>query len=121
MPVNMLNKDVFVNMLAWQNMPRTPREAGAPGYKGLGYFGSLPSVGAGGKPSFSTELAGEMEGVHFPLMVPTLSKDELNHLLAGNPATDNIWKKAYEHAMMRGRGGKSPFASQFDMPVERPR
>jgi hypothetical protein len=115
------NNAAFANMLAWQNMPRMRREAGAPGYKGLGYFGPLPSIDAEGKPSQSTELAGEMEGIHFPLIVPTLSKDELDHLLAGKPATDTIWKKAYEHAVMRGRGAKSPFATQYDMPVERPR
>ena len=120
MATNNLNPANFANMLAWQNMPRIPREAGAPGYKGLGYFGSLPSIGANGKPSYSTELAGEMDGVHFPLMVPTLSKDELNHLLAGKPATDAIWKKAYDHAVMRGQGAKSPFATQYEMPVERP-
>ena len=121
MLLNRLNKDRFANMLDWQNIPKNPREAGAPGYKGLGYFGSLPSINEGGKLSYSTEMAGEIDGVHFPLMVPTLSKDELDHLLAGKPATDTIWKKAYEHAVMRGRGGKSPFASQYDMPVERPR
>ena len=120
MATNKLNNAAFVNMLAWQNTPRIPREGGAPGYKGLGYFGSLPSVGEEGKPSYSTELAGEMEGIHFPLLVPTLSKDELDHLLAGKPATDAICKKAYEHAVMRGRGAKSPFATQYDMPVERP-
>lgn len=111
----------FANWSDWQNMPRIPREAGAPGYKGLGYFGRLPSVDEKGKPTYSTELAGEMDGIHFPLLVPTLSKDEVSQLLAGKPATDAIWKKAYEHALMRGRGAKSPFATQYDMPVERPR
>ena len=111
----------FANWSDWQNMPRIPREAGAPGYKGLGYFGRLPSVDKKGNPTYSTELAGEMDGIHFPLLVPTLSKDEVSQLLAGKPATDAIWKKAYEHALMRGRGAKSPFATQYDMPVERPR
>jgi hypothetical protein len=59
-------------------------------------------------------LAGEIEGIHFPLLVPTLTKEEINHLLSGKPATDQIWDKAYAHALMRGQGGKDPFATMYD-------
>jgi hypothetical protein len=114
MPYNALLDDKISNMLAWQNMPKLRREAGAPGYKGLGYFGELPSVDQEGRPSRSTELAGEIEGIHFPLLVPTLTKEEINHLLSGKPATDQIWNKAYAHALMRGQGGKDPFATMYD-------
>jgi hypothetical protein len=114
MPYNALLDDKISNMLAWQNMPKLRREAGAPGYKGLGYFGELPSVDQEGRPSRSTELAGEIEGIHFPLLVPTLTKEEINHLLSGKPATDQIWDKAYAHALMRGQGGKDPFATMYD-------
>jgi hypothetical protein len=109
-----LSDEEVSNRLEWQNMQKLKREGGATGNKGLGYFGELPSVDSEGRPSRSTELAGEAEGIHFPLLVPTLTKKEMDHLLSGKPATDEIWDKAYEHALMRGRGGKDPFATQYD-------
>ena len=95
-------------------MQQLKREHGAPGYKGLGYFGEIPSVDKEGNPSRSTELAGEMEGIHFPLLVPTLTKKEIDHLVSGKQPTDEIWDKAYEHALMRGKSGKDPFATKYD-------
>jgi len=78
--------------------------------KGSGYFGELKRPDG----SVSTELsvgvdfgAGEME---IPLLVPTLTKDEINHLLAGNKETKEILDKAVVHAIERLKQGKSPFA-----------
>jgi hypothetical protein len=102
----------------WMNMPKIPRQGGAPGMKGLGFFGALPSVDPNGRPSYSTELSGNQDNLHFPLMVPTLSKEELDHLLSGKQATDEIWKKARAHAMSRGMGAKDTFATMYD-PVSR--
>lgn len=100
----------------WMNSPQIPREMGAPGMKGLGYFGALPRPGGG----ISTELAGEQDGLYFPLMVPTLTKEELDLLLSGGRPTETIWKKAREHAILRGQSGKDPFATMYDQQIPRP-
>jgi hypothetical protein len=44
-----------------------------------------------------------------PTLVPTLTQDELDYLLAGNEPTQAIIDKAIEHAETRIAGGKSPF------------
>lgn len=107
----------FFNTQDWMNMPKIPREAGAPGYKGLGYFGAIPRPDG----QYSTELAADdkINGkrLDFPLMVPTLSKPELDSLLSGARPTDEIYRKAIAHAIARGQGGKDPFATQFDQRV----
>ena len=113
-PSRELSGEEISNRLEWQGMQQLKREHGAPGYKGLGYFGEIPSVDKEGNPSRSTELAGEMEGIHFPLLVPTLTKKEIDHLVSGKQPTDEIWDKAYEHALMRGKSGKDPFATKYD-------
>jgi len=80
--------------------------------KGLGYFGEIPMTG--GPNDFMTELGSQMtedEGeFHFPLIVPTLTREELDHLASGKEATNEIWKKAQDHAVMRRDQGKDPFA-----------
>ena len=113
-PSRELSGEEISNRLEWQGMQQLKREHGAPGYKGLGYFGEIPSVDKEGNPSRSTELAGEMEGIHFPLLVPTLTKKEIDHLVSGKQPTDEIWDKAYKHALIRGKSGKDPFATKYD-------
>lgn len=78
--------------------------------KGTGYLGELKRPDG----SVSTELsvgvdfgAGETE---IPLLVPTLTKDEINHLLSGKKETPQIMDKAVKHAIERLKQGKSPFA-----------
>jgi hypothetical protein len=75
------------------------------GVKGSGYFGYLPA-----SDGYATEMSAENEGGEFPLLVPTLSKEEIEHLLAGNSPTDEIFRKAVEHAERRKKEGKSPYA-----------
>ena len=84
------------------------RNDGTP--KGMGFFGLLNRPGGG----VSTELSigtnfgnGETE---IPLLVPTLTKDEINHLLIDGKPTDEIIRKAHEHAKIRLTSGRSPFA-----------
>ncbi|MGL5937031.1 MAG: hypothetical protein ACRCZI_15575, partial [Cetobacterium sp.] len=80
--------------------------------KGGGYFGELPRLDD--KTQFSTELSSsyEIDGkeILLPLIVPTLNKAELNHLLSGKTPTRRIEDKAIDHALRRIRVGKSPFA-----------
>jgi hypothetical protein len=100
----------LLNAQDWMAAPRLPREASAPGFKGLGYFGAIDN----GRGQYSTELASESDGLHYPLMVPTLTGQELRHLLSGAQPTDEIYRKAYNHAVQRGLGAKDPFATMFD-------
>lgn len=78
--------------------------------KGRGYFGELPRPDG----SVSTELSigidfgqGEQE---IPLLVPTLTKDEIQHLLSGKKATKAIVDKAAGFAFDRIKAGRQPFA-----------
>ena len=83
--------------------------------KAKGYFGLLPNIGGG----FSTEISSESDingkNVEYPLMVPTLTSDELYHLLANKEPTDDIYKKAEEYARQRLQQGLSPFASSNEL------
>ena len=81
--------------------------------KGLGYFGPLKRPDN----DISTELSVGFNDPEFggketevPLLVPTLTRQEINHLLSGKEATPEILRKAKEHALLRIGGGKSPFA-----------
>ena len=81
------------------------REDGTP--KGVGYFGELKRPDG----SISTELSA---GFNFdgketlaPLLVPTLTREEVNLLLSGSKPTDVIYNKAANHALERMKTGKS--------------
>jgi hypothetical protein len=80
------------------------------GVKGLGYFGLLR-----GKEGVSTELSAEDDDGEHPLLVPTLTRKEIDHLLSGNEPTDAIYEKAAGHAKMRKEAGKSPFAEPTEL------
>jgi len=85
--------------------------------KANGFLGVL------GRPdgNVSTEIS---VGVNFdgqereiPLLVPTLTQQEINLLLSGQKETREILKKAVEHAQMRLSQGKSPFAEPNESPT----
>jgi hypothetical protein len=83
--------------------------------KGKGYFGLLPS-----SEGFSTEIsATNDQGLSFPLLVPTLTQQEVNLLLQGGEPTDEIYNKAMMFAQSRQASGQSPFATptELRMPV----
>jgi hypothetical protein len=81
--------------------------------KGKGYFGELKRPDG----DSSTELSSEFEykggKVEYPLIVPTLSEAEINHLLSGKAPTDDILDKAESWAKSRIDKGMSPFASSM--------
>jgi len=81
--------------------------------KGLGYFGQLKRPDG----YVSTELSIGVTGPEFnwketeiPALVPTLTRAEIDSLLAGDEPTPAIIEKAKQHALMRIKGGLSPFA-----------
>lgn len=92
-----------------ESAPYGLREDGTP--KGKGFLGLI-------KMADGVHFMSEMSiGVNFdgketliPAIVPTLSKDELEHLRQGGKVTESIAKKAAKHARQRMKQGLSPFA-----------
>lgn len=93
-----------------------PRFSGE-GIKGKGYFGLLPNK-KGGK---STEISVEDESGEYPLIVPTLTSEELDALLAQQEPSDEVYGKARSWADTRRKMGKSPFAAPDELRMPRPR
>jgi hypothetical protein len=86
------------------------------GAKGKGYFGGMP-----GKHGMVTELSTESEGIgEHPLIVPTLTREELEYLLAGGDPTEPIYKKARQHAEGRKSKGKGSFADPSELRYPKP-
>ena len=90
-----------------------------PEIKGRGYMGAIPtSVG-----KLMTELSSsfELDGqtIQHPLVVPTLSPQEIELLRMGGEPTPEIYNKAQQFALGRIQQGLSPFATPQDlrMPV----
>jgi len=84
--------------------------------KGNGYLGPLKRPDG----MVSTEIS---VGVNFdgqereiPLLVPTLTQKEIDHLLSGAKETPEILRKAVDHAQKRLSQGKSPFADASESP-----
>lgn len=92
------------------------------GVKGQGYFGVIPNPRAGG---YSTELSTEFDlggkTVEAPLLVPTLTLQEITHLLGGERPTEGIYQKARDFAAQRINKGLSPFAGPNDLHYPLPR
>lgn len=84
---------------------------GGNGAKGRGYFGPLASPNG----DYSTEISSEDEHGQFPLIVPTLDREELMHLLANQQPTDAIYQKAADFASQRRAAGKNPFIETGEM------
>jgi hypothetical protein len=83
---------------------------GTPTAKSKGYFGLLPASGG----RVSSEISAESDVGEYPLMVPTLNREELGVLLSGGRPTDAIYQKAEAWAKRRQEGGQSPFAGGSD-------
>lgn len=82
--------------------------------KGRGFFGPLPRPDG----SVSTELSFDFDAdgrkILAPLLVPSLTQPEIDHLLQGGEPTETIYRKAQDHALDRVRAGKSPFAEEAE-------
>jgi len=84
--------------------------------KGKGYLGELPA--AGGKTSTEISIGVRFDGKErlIPSLVPTLTQEEIEHLTNGGKPTKEIVDKAVEHARIRIKDGKSPFADEGQAP-----
>ena len=81
--------------------------------KGNGWFGLLPSADGAHAVTSEQSLGFEVNGreVQMPSIVPTMTHQELQDAVAGNPITDTVARKAFDHGLSRLKLGKSPFAS----------
>jgi hypothetical protein len=93
---------------------RFAEQMGAPTAKGKGYFGEIPD--AQGRPMTELSSAYEDNGklVPHPLVVPTLTKEEIDLLKMGIP-NEQIYQKAEDWAKSRLGQGQSPFATPQDV------
>lgn len=87
--------------------------------KGRGYLGN---VGTMQDPMTEFSSAFEVGGktVQYPLVVPTLTADELNLLRLTGKATPQIQKKAQQFALNRLSRGLDPFATPQDLRYPQP-
>jgi len=93
------------------------RENGSP--KGTGYFGPLALVDE--EDCYTAELPFNIgTGWWVPLVVPTLTRAELTHLVAGGKYTNNILHKAMTHAQHRHTLGLPAFATLEERPLPLP-
>lgn len=78
--------------------------------KGPGFLGTLKRPDGTVSSELSVTVNMNGEDVLLPTLVPTLTQQEVDFLLAGNKPTKSIMDKAIEHAIKRIKQGKSPFA-----------
>ena len=78
--------------------------------KGLGFLGMIPNGGG-----YSTEVSAYDSAAQgeYPLLIPSLSPEELASVIIGNPLP-SVYEKAAQHAEMRKTTGQSPFASPME-------
>lgn len=81
--------------------------------KGSGYLGELKMTDGSGRVITELGVGVNIDGkeIEIPAVVPTLSKQELAHILSGGSPTPEIIQKAADHARKRLAGGLSPFAN----------
>ena len=84
------------------------RQDGTP--KGNGYYGKLERPGGGVSTELSFDFESGGKNIFAPLLVPGLSRAEIEHLLSGERPTPEIYQKAQNHAMQRILSGKPTFA-----------
>ena len=84
--------------------------------KGKGYFGEVETKS--GYPM--TEFSSEDETGEYPLVVPTLTKKELEKLKS-EEVTSEIEDKARSWAESRRKAGKSPFADPSELRMPTPK
>jgi hypothetical protein len=84
-----------------------------------GYFGNIGTIN---EPmtelSSSFDIGGKT--VQYPLIVPTLTADELNLLRSGGEPTPEIINKAEKFAISRLSSGKDPFATTQELRYPQP-
>jgi len=80
--------------------------------KGPGFLGTLKRPDGYISTELSIEVGIDGKEIEIPSLVPTLTQNEIDHLLKGNKPTKQIIDKAVKHALKRINDGKSPFAQR---------
>ena len=77
--------------------------------KGQGFLGSLKRPD--GNTSTELSIGVQLDGrdIEIPSLVPTLTQEEVGHLLNGGEPTPGIVQKAIDHAMGRSSKQQNPF------------
>lgn len=95
-----------------------------PSVKGRGYFGPIQTKAGDSMTEFSSSFTHNGKQIAHPLVVPTLTVDELKLLLGGGDIPNSIYQKAQDYALKRISEGQSPFADQtgfkYPLPSEWP-
>jgi len=78
--------------------------------KGNGYFGVLRRPDGQASTELSFDFDADGRRILAPLLVPTLSRKDIDLLLSGGDPTPEIYKKAQEFALDRLKAGKPAFA-----------
>jgi len=90
--------------------------------KGRGYFGEIKRPDGTVMTELSIGVGINGKETEIPLIVPTLTKKEIEYLKNADIESKNFFdkmpkgliKKAYDHAVTRIKQGQSPFASDED-------
>ena len=77
--------------------------------KGPGFLGPLDTPDGKVMTEYSIGVEFDGKETEIPTVVPTLSKEEVEHLRTTGEVTDAIRDKAIAHANQRVSAGKSPF------------
>jgi hypothetical protein len=87
--------------------------------KGRGYLGN---VGTMQDPMTELSASSDFGGrtVRYPLIVPTLTADELNLLRSGGEPTQEIYGKAQQYALGRLSRGQDPFVTTQELRYPQP-
>jgi hypothetical protein len=88
--------------------------------KRKGYFGEIPTNDDSMMTEFSSAFEVGGKTVQYPLVVPTLTADELNLLRLTGQATPEINKKAQQFALNRLSRGQDPFATTQELRYPQP-
>ena len=109
-----------VNPLAPYGLRYSESVADQSQIKGRGYLGAIPTTE--GMPMTELSSSFELDGqvIQHPLIVPTLTAQELQLLQMGGEPTPEIYTKAQQFALDRIRQGMSPFATPQDLRMPMP-
>lgn len=77
--------------------------------KDSGFLGALTAANGDVMTELSVGVNIDGRETEIPLLVPGLTKKQLQHLLDGGAPTQEIVDLAVEHARTRMKAGKSPF------------
>ena len=108
-----------VNPLAPYGLRYSESVYDQPQIKGLGYMGAIPTSEGMKMTELSSSFEFDGQTIQHPLIVPTLSVQEIELLRMGGEPTPEIYNKAQQFALGRIQQGLSPFATPQDlrMPV----